>query len=227
MKVNPVHLPNFLMVFLFIISCYAIPCANAETTGKLTPKAEGVQDDEIDKPYIFDTHSGWVTLETLNNDGFKVYRKYSVSSDGFQNTLMYNCSKNDGKKLSHLTIVVPRDFPKDSESEKKLNPNTKMRIKVDESFSDVDVEYDNGEIFLDATDDNKELLHDILLADSLGISIPIGSEPFFFRFTEKVDGFFEDAFKKFDLIKKYGNMKHYNRFEMESSCKAYQSKKKK
>lgn len=214
----------YVLIIFIALTAITTGCASTTPNASAKPATTSTSADSGDAD-AFNAHSGWVTFKKIETkDGFKIFRRYAYTSEGFQNILLYNCSREPRKVLSHLTVILPRDYVRRFALRNSWKPNATIRILVDDKYSiTVDAEYIGNEVFIDDSEKNRDGLRKILLADSLKIATSNDDNPLFFIFTEKMDSFFREAAPKFGYPEKFGAMTHFSRFEMEDACRKYQS----
>lgn len=169
-------------------------------------------------------NSRWVTFKRIETDhGFKIFRRYIYTPNGFKNAFLYMCSKEPSKARSHLTIVLPKDHPMLPNSNGTSAPRLVIHILVDERDSrSIEAEYEDGELFIDDFGENRDTIRKILLAKSLKILVSNDTQPLYFKFTEKMDKIFKEYAPKSEDIDKLGQMTSFGKLEMEKECRKYQ-----
>jgi hypothetical protein len=173
-------------------------------------------------------HSGWVTSQKfLEDNGFMLFRRYGVSGNDknpFPNLIIFNCSK-DVNKASHLTFILPQDFPLKSFPRSTWLPKINLRFRINDKLSvSMPGEYNGGEFFFDLNNDTRNNFEKIMSADKLAIGFGDKNDVIQFEFTEKIDQLFFAVIKKLPWM---GEFTHYSQTGVGSVievCEAYQQK---
>jgi hypothetical protein len=173
-------------------------------------------------------HSGWVTSQKVPEDnGFMLFRRYGISGNDknpFPNLIIFNCSK-DVNKASHLTFILPNDFPLKSFHRSEWLPKINVRFRIDDKLSvPMPGEYQDGEFYFDLNNDTRDHFEKIMSADKLAIGFGDQNDVIQFEFTEKIDQLFSAVIKELPWM---GEFTHYSRTGVGSvieACEAYQQK---
>jgi aspartyl protease family protein len=173
-------------------------------------------------------HSGWVTSQKfLEDNGFMRFRRYGISGNDknpLPNLIIFNCSK-DVNKTSHLTFILPQDFPVKSFPRSEWLPQINVRFRINDKLSvPMPGEYHDGEFYFDLNNDTRDNFEKIMSADKLAMGFGDKNDVIQFEFTEKIDQLFSAVIKKLPWM---GEFTHYSRAgdgSVIEACEAYQQR---